>query len=315
MMDADYQMAQQLQVEEQEKLSIKEKLKLFVQLLEARKKHFAEMRERKKKNKPPTQAQQRKLYCNYLKNMEGYTLKQLKGFKFEVIKDIFDKAFKRVNTFVDYKTELVEGSEKRAEDNTKRACIELEQEVAKKQKIDDAKVDDDQEEAGMKELINIIPDEEEVAIDVIPLVTKPPCIVDWKITKEGKIIQFQIIRADGSSKRYSTFIHMLRNFNREDLETLWKLVKAKHGSTRPEEGYKRVLWGDLMTITLSEVAIYAYLYTGREKGMIVGIKSFIRLFGITAALIKVSAAQEERVNAAGIKLQLLTELQLLMVKG
>ncbi|GJW60039.1 hypothetical protein Tco_0109374 [Tanacetum coccineum] len=43
----------------------------------------------------------------------------------------------------------------------------------------------------------------------------------------------------------------------------------------------------------------------------VGIKSFIRLFGITAALIKVSAAQEERVNAAGTKLQLLAKLQLL----
>ncbi|GKE99255.1 hypothetical protein Tco_0022606, partial [Tanacetum coccineum] len=48
--------------------------------------------------------------------------------------------------------------------------------------------------------------------------------------------------------------------------------------------------------------------------LIVGIKNFIRLFGITAALIKVSSAQEERVNAAGIKLQLLTELQLLMDK-
>ncbi|GKB77873.1 hypothetical protein Tco_0944768, partial [Tanacetum coccineum] len=34
----------------------------------------------------------------------------------------------------------------------------------------------------------------------------------------------------------------------EDLETLWKLVKAKHGSTRPKEGYKRVLWGDLKTM-------------------------------------------------------------------
>ncbi|GJR34951.1 hypothetical protein Tco_1210635 [Tanacetum coccineum] len=32
---------------------------------------------------------------------------------------------------------------------------------------------------------------------------------------------------------------------KEDLETLWKLVKAKHGTTRPEEGYERVLWGDL----------------------------------------------------------------------
>ncbi|GKD59594.1 hypothetical protein Tco_1297103 [Tanacetum coccineum] len=132
MMDADYQMAQQLQAKEQEQLSIKEKSKLFVQLLEARKKHFSEMRVREKRNKPPTQTQQRRLYCNYLKNMEGYTLKQLKGFKFEVIKDIFDKAFKRLNTFVDYKTKLVEGSEKRAEDSSKRADDKLEKEPKKK---------------------------------------------------------------------------------------------------------------------------------------------------------------------------------------
>ncbi|GJW76978.1 hypothetical protein Tco_0138660 [Tanacetum coccineum] len=297
---------------------------------------------------------------------------------------MFDKAFKRVNTFVDYKTELVEGSEKRAEDSTKRAGTELEQEVAKKQKIDDAKVDDDQEEARMKELMNIVPDEEEVAIDAIPLATKPPCIVDWKIIKEGKISQFQIIRADGSSKRYSAFIHMLRNFDREDLETLWKLVKAKHGSTRPEEGYERVLWGDLMTMFEPDVESPVWRTLQNEKvliwklfdscgvhflrlqsmhifmlvekrypltpatitgmlnkklqadhwnemcyqllklmtkqlknpgsGRIVGIKSFIRLFGITAALIKVSAAQEERVNTASTKLLLQTELQLLMDK-
>ncbi|GJV22795.1 putative ribonuclease H-like domain-containing protein [Tanacetum coccineum] len=44
MIDADYRMAQQMQAEEQEKLSIEEKSKLFVQLLEARKKHFAAMR-------------------------------------------------------------------------------------------------------------------------------------------------------------------------------------------------------------------------------------------------------------------------------
>ncbi|GJV14936.1 hypothetical protein Tco_1360259 [Tanacetum coccineum] len=63
------------------------------------------------------------------------------GFKFEVIKDMFDKAFKRVDTFVYYKIKLVEGSENRVEDSTKRAGTELEHEVAKKQKIDDAKVD------------------------------------------------------------------------------------------------------------------------------------------------------------------------------
>ncbi|GJZ00512.1 hypothetical protein Tco_0517941 [Tanacetum coccineum] len=122
------------------------------------------------------------------------------------------------------------------EESLKRAGDELEQEKAKKQKIDG-----DQEEVEMKNLIEIVPGEEEVAVDAITLATKPPSIIDWKIVKEGKISFFQIIRADGSSKRYSSFIQMLRDFDREDLETLWILVKAKHGSTRPEEGYERVI--------------------------------------------------------------------------
>ncbi|GKG18446.1 hypothetical protein Tco_0372744, partial [Tanacetum coccineum] len=62
-----------------------------------------------------------------------------------------------------------------------------------------------------------------------------------QLVKEGKTGYYQIIRADGSSRRYSAFIKMLRSFDREDLETLWKFIKAKHGYTRPEKGYERVL--------------------------------------------------------------------------
>ncbi|GKA72729.1 hypothetical protein Tco_0778945, partial [Tanacetum coccineum] len=125
---------------------------------------------------------------------------------------------REVNMFVDKDTELVKKSSKKAkaemaqESSLKRAGDELEQEKEKKQKIDD-----DQEEAEMKKLIKVVLDEEEVAIDAIPLATKPPSIVDWKIVKEGKISLFQIIRANGSSKR-------------------------------PEEGHERVLWGDLRTM-------------------------------------------------------------------
>ncbi|GJT45403.1 retrovirus-related pol polyprotein from transposon TNT 1-94 [Tanacetum coccineum] len=90
-------------------------------------------------------------------------------------------------------------------------------------------------EADSQLLMKVIPDEEEVAVDAIPLATKPPSIVNWKIVKEGKISYYQIIRVDGSSRRYSTFIQMLRSFDREDLETLWKLVKAKHGRCSVEE--------------------------------------------------------------------------------
>ncbi|GKC72053.1 hypothetical protein Tco_1117936 [Tanacetum coccineum] len=116
----------------------------------------------------------------------------------------------------DGNTELVKCSETRTEGSSKRAGEELEYENLKKQKLDEnveAEVDDDQEEAKMKKHIEIVPDDE-VAIDAIPLATKAPIIVDWKIIKDGKMGYFQIIRAYGSLKR-------------------------------PEEGYERVLWGDL----------------------------------------------------------------------
>ncbi|GKE44349.1 hypothetical protein Tco_1471633 [Tanacetum coccineum] len=109
-------------------------------------------------------------------------------------------------------------------------------------------MEDDKETVELQSMMEVIHDEEEVVVDAIPLATKPPSIVDWKIIKEGKISNYQIIRADENLKRYSLMIQMLKSFDREDLETLWKLVKAKHGYTRPEEGYERVLWGDLKTM-------------------------------------------------------------------
>ncbi|GJW27951.1 putative ribonuclease H-like domain-containing protein [Tanacetum coccineum] len=214
--DVDYQMAQQMQVEEQEKLSIEEKSKLFVQLLEARKKHFAAMRVQEMRNKPPTKAQKRNTLSTCLKNMAGYKHNQLKNKSFNDIQKLFNKAMQRVNTFLDINTKLVEGSEVRAKGK-------------------------DKETAELQRLREVVPHKEEVAIDAIPLTTKPPSIVDYKIHKEGKKTCYQIIKADGSSKMYLVFSHMLKSFNREDLETLWKFVKAKHGSTRPEEGYERVL--------------------------------------------------------------------------
>nr|GEW69052.1 hypothetical protein [Tanacetum cinerariifolium] len=112
--------------------------------------------------------------------MEGYKIKYLKLKKFDSIQEMFDRAFKRVNTFEDYITELVEGKEKRARE-------ELVQEITKKQKVED-----DKETTKLKQLMDIILDEEEAAIDAIPLAVKSPRIIDWKIYKEGKKSYYQI---------------------------------------------------------------------------------------------------------------------------
>ncbi|GJW59771.1 putative ribonuclease H-like domain-containing protein [Tanacetum coccineum] len=234
--EADYLLAERLQTREQEELTIEERTKLFQQLLKKRIKHFAAKRVEEKRNRPPTKAQQRSIMCTYLKNMEGWKPKDLKSKTFANIQELFDKAMKRVNTFVDYRIELVEGSSKKVdieiaqESSSKRAGDELEQESIKKQKVDE-----DKERAELKSIMEVIPDEEEVAIDVVPLATKTPSILDWKIHKEGKKSYYQIIRADRSSKMYLVFSHMLKIFDREDFETLYKLVKAKYGSTRPME--------------------------------------------------------------------------------
>ncbi|GJW77813.1 uncharacterized mitochondrial protein-like protein [Tanacetum coccineum] len=231
--DVDYQLAKRMQAKEQEEFSDAKKATLFQQLLEKRRKHFAAKRAEEQRIKPLTQAQQRKIMYTYLKNMEGKKLKDLKNKSFDSIQKMFDRAITRVNTFVDFRTDLVEGS-------SKRAGSELEQESIKKQKVED-----DKETTELKKLMEIILDEEELAIDAIPLAVKSPRIVDWKIYKEGKKSYYQIIRAGGKSQMYRIFSQMLKSFDMEDLEDLYKLVKARYGSTRPMESMDYLLWNDM----------------------------------------------------------------------
>nr|GEY11632.1 putative reverse transcriptase domain-containing protein [Tanacetum cinerariifolium] len=101
-----------------------------------------------------------------INNMEGYKIKDLKLKGFDSIQEMFNEAFKRVNTFEDFRTELVEGKENKARE-------ELIQEITKKQKVEDSKEKDE-----LKQLMETIPDEKEVAIDAIPLAVKSPRIVD-----------------------------------------------------------------------------------------------------------------------------------------
>ncbi|GJZ10746.1 hypothetical protein Tco_0545505 [Tanacetum coccineum] len=159
--------------------------------------------------------------CAYLKNMGGYKHNQRKGRSYEEIQKLFDIAYKQ-----------------------------LESDKSKKQKTDEhveAKKDDDQKEAEMKKHIEIVKDDE-VEIDAIPLATKPPMIVECKIDKDERMGYFKLIRANGSSKRHSSMIKMLQNINREYLETLWKLVIAKHGNTSHRGGImKECLWLQLLS--------------------------------------------------------------------
>ncbi|GJY87502.1 hypothetical protein Tco_0502130 [Tanacetum coccineum] len=95
--------------------------------------------------------------------------------------------------------------------------------IAHKWAVVETEKNNDLKEEEMKKHIEMVRDDN-IAIDAIPLASKPPIIVKYKIIKVGIIGHFQLIREDGSSKRYSSMIKMLQG---------------------PEDEYERVLWGDL----------------------------------------------------------------------
>nr|GFC40376.1 hypothetical protein [Tanacetum cinerariifolium] len=115
------------------------------------------------------------------------------------------------------------------ESSSKRAGDELDQEISKKQKVKD-----DKESEEHKKCLEIIPDNgDDVTIDATPFSSKSPTIVDYKIYKERKKNYFQIFKADGNSQMYLTFSKLLKNFDREDQEVLWRLVKDIFVKTKP----------------------------------------------------------------------------------
>nr|GEU73552.1 retrovirus-related Pol polyprotein from transposon TNT 1-94 [Tanacetum cinerariifolium] len=80
----------------------------------------------------------------------------LKNKSFAKIKELFDKAMKRINNFINFRTELVENAE-------------------------------DKESEELKKCLEIIPDDrDDVTIKATPLSSKSSTIVDCKIYKEGK---------------------------------------------------------------------------------------------------------------------------------
>nr|GEU47369.1 hypothetical protein [Tanacetum cinerariifolium] len=104
----DKEVARKLQEDIYDKKNLKEK--------EKRRKFFAAKRDEERRKKPPTKAQQRSIMNTYLNNMDRWKPRALKNKSFAVIKELFDKAMERINSFVDFKTELVEESTKKAQE-------------------------------------------------------------------------------------------------------------------------------------------------------------------------------------------------------
>nr|GEX86120.1 hypothetical protein [Tanacetum cinerariifolium] len=125
----------------------------------------------------------------------------------------------------------------------KQALIEQDEAYAKELEVElnaninwneviEQKLDEELEE--LKTHLQIIPnDEDDVYTEATPLALKVP-VVNYQIHTEHNKPYYKIIRADGTHQLYLSFISLLRNFEREDLEMLWKIVQARFSSLEPK---------------------------------------------------------------------------------
>nr|GEX57998.1 hypothetical protein [Tanacetum cinerariifolium] len=94
----------------------------------------------------------------------------------------------------------------------------------------------DRETMARVELINsqkTINDDDDVFTEATPLASKVP-VVDYQVHHENNKPYYKIIRSDGTHKLFLSFITLLKKFYREDLKTLWKLIKERFESIEPK---------------------------------------------------------------------------------
>ncbi|GJT76191.1 putative reverse transcriptase domain-containing protein [Tanacetum coccineum] len=213
------------------------------------------------KMKPKTIAQARRNMIKYLKNQGNYKISDFKGMSYNEIRPIFEKVWdfnQHIEPMdMEHGSEKMKSPEKIEEEDvdTQKEMKEVVKESGAKRKkslprkrrtVKRQKLEEDAEKEELKGFLDIIP-REDVAEDVESLSTKYP-IVDWKTyTLTENFMYYQIFRGDGSSKNYKVLSEMLEDFDRQDVEELYRLVKERYSASR-HEGYDLMLWGDLHTL-------------------------------------------------------------------
>nr|GFA15315.1 hypothetical protein [Tanacetum cinerariifolium] len=131
-----------------------------------------------------------------------------------MIRPFFEKIYNSIQAFLMKVKEEVTLQE----EGNKRQGESLKQETTKKQRMDE-------EVEELKRHLEIVAnDDDDVFTEATPLASKVP-VIDYQIHHENNKPYYKIIRADGTHKLFLSFITLLKNFDKEDLKALWKLVK------------------------------------------------------------------------------------------
>nr|GEV68271.1 hypothetical protein [Tanacetum cinerariifolium]GEW45466.1 hypothetical protein [Tanacetum cinerariifolium] len=178
------------------------------------------------KKRPQTESKARKKMMVYLKNTAGYKLDYFKGMSYDDIRPIFQVKFDANMRFLLKKKEQMEEEDREALKSINETPA---QKAAKRRKLNE----EAKEVEDLKKHLERVPDEDDdVFTEANPLARKVP-VINYQIVKINNKPRYKIIKADETHLLYTSFITLLKNFDREDLENLWSIVKERFSTSKP----------------------------------------------------------------------------------
>nr|GEV44225.1 hypothetical protein [Tanacetum cinerariifolium] len=85
----------------------------------------------------------------------------------------------------------------------------------------------------LKKQLEVVDDEDDDVFIEATLIRRKVPVVDYEIVMTNNKPRYKIIKADGIHQLYISFITLLKNFDREDLEDLWRIMKARFSTSNP----------------------------------------------------------------------------------
>nr|GEY36576.1 hypothetical protein [Tanacetum cinerariifolium] len=178
------------------------------------------------KKKPQSESEARKNRIDYLKNTEGFKMAFFKGKTYDQIRPIFQARFDANMRFL---LKSKEEMEKEQEEIIKSINETPAQKAAKRRRLREQAKEDE----NLKNQLDVVVDEDDdVFVKATPIGRKVP-VVNYEIVMINNKPRYKIFRADDTHQLYTSFITLLKNFDREDLEDLWEIMKARFSTSKP----------------------------------------------------------------------------------
>ncbi|GJX79069.1 hypothetical protein Tco_0327218 [Tanacetum coccineum] len=230
-------------------LSLEDKIELITELAKYQKDLAQIKKYQAHQSKLASKTDRRKFYTSVLRSHAGWKTKDFKGMTFEQIEETFIPVWESIQDFVPMDSKL-------ESERFKRPGTLLEKERAKRLKTVEGSEQQSEGNKDVKEkdsddhdkIINlqqwVVLVRQESSVDITPSVVKAP-IYDWKIFKDKLREVYQIFRVGQAPKAYPYFEAMLKEFDRDDMVTLWKLVKDRFKEELPKSDLEKCLFWPL----------------------------------------------------------------------